>query len=159
MRDQDQGRCAAHDALEAAAEILRIQGGETFVQHHDFGFLQQIIEHTAHYQRIDPDHVFVAGFSMGGYFANHVACRGPQIVRAIVSLAHSLHLKVIAEGVETNEQLTFLRSLGCDQYQGYHCSPPDFNRIGPDPVPAADRRDQAGRGSPDRDSTGTKRTP
>jgi diguanylate cyclase (GGDEF)-like protein len=47
-----------------------------------------------------------------------------QIVRAIVSLAHSLHLKVIAEGVESEEQLTFLRSLGCDQYQGYLCSPP-----------------------------------
>jgi diguanylate cyclase (GGDEF)-like protein len=47
-----------------------------------------------------------------------------EIVRAIVSLAHSLHLKVIAEGVENAEQLTFLRSLGCDQYQGFLCSPP-----------------------------------
>jgi len=46
------------------------------------------------------------------------------IVRAIVSLAHSLRLKVVAEGVETPEQLRFLRALGCDQYQGYHFSPP-----------------------------------
>jgi diguanylate cyclase (GGDEF)-like protein len=47
-----------------------------------------------------------------------------SIVRAIISLAHSLRLKVVAEGVETPEQLTFLRTLGCDQYQGYHFSPP-----------------------------------
>jgi diguanylate cyclase (GGDEF)-like protein len=47
-----------------------------------------------------------------------------SIVQAIISLAHSLKLKVIAEGVETPEQLGFLRSMGCDQYQGFHFSPP-----------------------------------
>ena len=56
-----------------------------------------------------------------------------SIVRAIISLAHSLRLKVVAEGVETPEQLQFLRMLGCDQYQGYHFSPPlpasDFAKL------------------------------
>ncbi len=47
-----------------------------------------------------------------------------SIVQAIISLAHSLRLKVIAEGVETSEQLDSLKSMGCDQYQGFHFSPP-----------------------------------
>jgi EAL domain-containing protein (putative c-di-GMP-specific phosphodiesterase class I) len=46
-----------------------------------------------------------------------------SIVRAIISLAHSLHLKVVAEGVETPEQLALLTELGCDQYQGFYFSP------------------------------------
>ncbi len=51
------------------------------------------------------------------------------IVTLIISLAHSLRLQVIAEGVETEEQLAYLWQHGCDQMQGY-C----FSR----PVPAAD---------------------
>lgn len=46
------------------------------------------------------------------------------IVRAIVALAHSLKLRVIAEGAETAEQLAGLRECGCDEVQGYVCSKP-----------------------------------
>jgi diguanylate cyclase (GGDEF)-like protein len=46
-----------------------------------------------------------------------------SIVQAIVSLAHGLRLKVVAEGVETGAQLAALQGMGCDQYQGFYCSP------------------------------------
>jgi EAL domain-containing protein (putative c-di-GMP-specific phosphodiesterase class I) len=46
------------------------------------------------------------------------------IVRTILTLAHSLGLDVIAEGIETELQLTQLRWLGCEMGQGYFFSPP-----------------------------------
>jgi EAL domain-containing protein (putative c-di-GMP-specific phosphodiesterase class I) len=47
-----------------------------------------------------------------------------SIVSAIISLAHSLSLYVVAEGVETLEQANLLKLLRCDQFQGYLFSPP-----------------------------------
>lgn len=46
------------------------------------------------------------------------------IVRAIISMARSLNLEVVAEGVETNHQRDFLKTNGCHQYQGYLFSQP-----------------------------------
>lgn len=40
-------------------------------------------------------------------------------IRTIIAMARSMHMTVIAEGVETNEQLELLRALGCDRYQGF----------------------------------------
>ncbi|HEX8614789.1 MAG TPA: EAL domain-containing protein [Telluria sp.] len=62
------------------------------------------------------DQSFVADIALGA--------DGAAIVVSIISLAHSLRLKVIAEGVETAEQLGFLREHGCDEVQGYFFSRP-----------------------------------
>jgi EAL domain-containing protein (putative c-di-GMP-specific phosphodiesterase class I) len=45
------------------------------------------------------------------------------IARAIVTMAQQLRQEIVAEGVETIEQMRFLRELGCDQLQGYLFSP------------------------------------
>lgn len=47
-----------------------------------------------------------------------------SIIESTIDLAHSLGMPVIAEGVATHEQLAFLCTKGCDQIQGYLCSPP-----------------------------------
>ncbi len=42
----------------------------------------------------------------------------------IISIAKELHLAVVAEGVENEQQLQYLKQMKCEQYQGYFCSHP-----------------------------------
>jgi EAL domain-containing protein (putative c-di-GMP-specific phosphodiesterase class I)/FixJ family two-component response regulator/GGDEF domain-containing protein len=67
-------------------------------------------------QRLKVDRSFVANITSNPSDA--------AIVRAVVSMAHSLGIRVIAEGAETAAQLGYLRGLSCDEMQGYHFSPP-----------------------------------
>ena len=62
------------------------------------------------------DQTFVRDLSVGGEDA--------AITRAIIAMAHSLDLKVVAEGVETQAQMDFLRAQRCDELQGFLISPP-----------------------------------
>lgn len=59
-------------------------------------------------------------------FINEVTTSGASsvIVTAIIQMAHGLGLRVIAEGVETESQLEFLRTQGCDEFQGFLISNP-----------------------------------
>jgi diguanylate cyclase len=52
------------------------------------------------------------------------AAEPDAMVRSGVDVGHSLGLQVVAEGVETVEQFTLIRSLGCDAVQGYFVSAP-----------------------------------
>lgn len=54
----------------------------------------------------------------------HLDPDSASLARSMISIGHNLGLKVIAEGVETPEQLGFLRRAGCDELQGYYYSPP-----------------------------------
>ncbi|NEO98963.1 MAG: GGDEF domain-containing protein [Symploca sp. SIO2E9] len=51
-------------------------------------------------------------------------CESLEIVRTIIALAHNLKMEIIAEGVETTQQLSLLRSLNCEYVQGYFFSKP-----------------------------------
>jgi EAL domain-containing protein (putative c-di-GMP-specific phosphodiesterase class I) len=75
-------------------------------------------------QTLKIDQSFVAGIE---------GDRQGALVMAIVTMAHSLQLEVVAEGVESESQLDFLRSTGCDAVQGYYLGRPvpaeDFMKL------------------------------
>jgi EAL domain-containing protein (putative c-di-GMP-specific phosphodiesterase class I) len=71
---------------------------------------------SMHFSSLKIDRSFIAAVE---HENNHRA-----IYRALISMAHNLNLLVVAEGVETQQQVDFLCGIGCDLIQGYHFSVP-----------------------------------
>lgn len=83
----------------------------------DFGSGYSVLLHAFPFEKIKIDRVFV-----GDLENNH---HSMAIVRAIITLGHSLNIPVLAEGVETESQLSFLAQEGCDEVQGYLTGKPE----------------------------------
>jgi len=74
----------------------------------------------------DPGRRWLLPLSAHRSFVREITSRADDaaIVTAVIAMAHSLKLKVIAEGVENQEALTWLHERDCDEVQGYHFSKP-----------------------------------
>ncbi len=58
------------------------------------------------------------------FIDDYATQEGAIFIETIIKMGQTLHMKIIAEGVETKEQLEYLQSVGCDYYQGYYFSKP-----------------------------------
>jgi diguanylate cyclase (GGDEF)-like protein/PAS domain S-box-containing protein len=99
------------DVVERLLGGIRDLGVELSID--DFGTGYSSLAYLKRFpvQRLKVDRAFVRDL---GRDADSAA-----IVRSVVALGHGLSMRIVAEGVETEDQLAMLRALGCDEYQGY----------------------------------------
>lgn len=114
---------AMHDAERTTATLHALRNLGLHLSIDDFGTGFSSLAYLRRFplSKLKVDQSFVRNLSVNEHDAT--------IAHTVILLGHSLKLKVIAEGVETKEQLDVLRRLGCEEMQGYY-----FSR----PVPAAD---------------------
>ncbi|MFO7528545.1 MAG: EAL domain-containing protein [Marinobacter sp.] len=107
MSDLDQ---ISHKLRELATVGVRIAIDDFGTGYSSLNYLHRLPIHT-----LKVDQSFVRAIRSGE--------DGACIVNAIVAMAHGLKLEIVAEGVETDEQLSYLRNLGCHQVQGFFYGP------------------------------------
>jgi diguanylate cyclase (GGDEF)-like protein len=107
------------DNLQAATEIFRrLKESGVSIAIDDFGTGYSAMSYLRHFSIdiIKIDQAFVRGLPEDDFNKSFVA--------AIVTMAHSLGCTVVAEGVETEAQLNYLRGMGCEKAQGYYIAKP-----------------------------------
>jgi diguanylate cyclase (GGDEF)-like protein len=107
-----------HDPAEAAGMLNRLKRIGVKVSIDDFGTGFSSLAYLKRFplDALKIDRTFVRDLTADSDDA--------EIALAIISLAHNLKLKVVAEGVETEAQMNFLRSHGCDEMQGFYFARP-----------------------------------
>jgi diguanylate cyclase (GGDEF)-like protein len=108
MRDFDAGLATLHKLREMGVKIAMDDFGTGYSS---LSYLRRLP-----LDKLKLDHAFTADAVQSE--------QGAAIARAIVAMAETLHLSVVAEGVETQAQIDFLLSLGCNTMQGYLLSRP-----------------------------------
>jgi diguanylate cyclase (GGDEF)-like protein/PAS domain S-box-containing protein len=106
------------DTLELMKTLSHVQASGIEISLDDFGTgfssLSRISGMPLDFIKIDRSFVNQIGQAAGQCY----------IIEAIISMSHSMNCRVIAEGIETTEQLEYLKQLGCDLGQGFLCSRP-----------------------------------
>jgi diguanylate cyclase (GGDEF)-like protein/PAS domain S-box-containing protein len=109
-----------HDLKKAVECLRRVRERGIHIAMDDFGtgysslsYLQKLPVHT-----LKIDHSFIRAYD------SESASEPAAMIKTIVTLGQILNLKVVAEGVETEQQLSLLRAYGCHEIQGDYLSPP-----------------------------------
>ena len=115
------------DATSAIATLQQLKNLGVSISIDDFGTGYSSLSYLAQYpfDTLKIDRCFISNITHG--------CTNAAIVKAIIEMAHSLCLEVVAEGVETEAEKDFLWRYKCDTMQGYFFSPPlpaaDFKQL------------------------------
>jgi diguanylate cyclase (GGDEF)-like protein/PAS domain S-box-containing protein len=106
------------DPETARVTLLKLKGLGVTIAIDDFGSGYSSLSYLRHFpiDRLKIDQTFIRDLTTSPDDA--------AIARAIIALGHNMNLRVVAEGVETAEQLAFLRDNGCDVMQGFLYSEP-----------------------------------
>jgi EAL domain-containing protein (putative c-di-GMP-specific phosphodiesterase class I) len=110
------------ESMDLLLDELRLRHIELAIDDFGTGYSSLSYLDQLPVQVLKIDRKFVDGITQGEDSSSAI-----EIVKATISLAHSLNIKVVAEGIETEQQQQMLKSYGCDFGQGYYIAKPLSN--------------------------------